>query len=225
MIPYTLIRSRRKTVAIYVTKDAAVEVRAPLLMPKSSIDSFVKLKEQWILSHQALIRQRLTEKSAFALNYDDILTLCGETYPIRVERAGASGFDGKAFCIPPGLTSDEIKKAAVQIYKSVAKSLLTHKTAVFAEQMGVTPLAVKINGAKTHWGSCSGKNSINFSWRLIMADEAVIDYVVVHELAHIREHNHSPRFWAIVQDMLPDYKSRKQRLKSLQDKLLREDWD
>ncbi|MCL2401523.1 MAG: M48 family metallopeptidase [Oscillospiraceae bacterium] len=225
MIPYTLVRSRRKTVAIYVTKDATVEVRAPLSMPKSSIDSFVQAKSQWISSHQASIKNRLAEKAAFTLNYGDMLTLCGKTYPVLEKDTDASGFDGEAFRVPPGLASDEIKKAAVQIYKSAAKHLLTHKTAAFAEQMGVTPSAVKINSAKSRWGSCSGKNSINFSWRLIMADEGVIDYIVVHELAHIRELNHSPRFWAIVQDMLPDYKARKQRLKALQDKLSREDWN
>jgi predicted metal-dependent hydrolase len=215
MIPYTLIRSRRKTVAIYVTKNAAVEVRAPLSMPKSGIDNFVKSKTQWILSHQTIIKQRLAEKSAFTLDYGDMLTLCGRLYPIREKGAASVGFDGEAFLIPHGLASDEIKKTAVQIYRSAAKRLLTHKTAIFAEQMGVIPSAVKINGAKTRWGSCSGKNSINFSWRLIMADEQVIDYIVVHELAHIREHNHSPRFWAIVQSVLPDYKERKRQLKTL----------
>jgi hypothetical protein len=91
--------------------------------------------------------------------------------------------------------------------------------------MSVTPIAVKINSAKTRWGSCSNKKSLNFSWRLIMADDDVIDYVVVHELAHLREMNHSPRFWAVVEAVLPDYRERKLKLRALQAKLNREDWE
>ena len=95
----------------------------------------------------------------------------------------------------------------------------------FAKRMDVTPTAIKINGAKTRWGSCSAKKSLNFSWRLIMADDDVIDYVVVHELAHIAEMNHSARFWALVEGALPDYQSRKAKLKALQQRLSIEDWE
>ena len=87
------------------------------------------------------------------------------------------------------------------------------------------PSAVKINGAKTRWGSCSSKKSINFSWRLIKADDDVIDYVVVHELSHITEMNHSPNFWAIVENILLDYRERKVKLKRLQKRLSMENWE
>ncbi|MCL2342290.1 MAG: M48 family metallopeptidase, partial [Firmicutes bacterium] len=99
------------------------------------------------------------------------------------------------------------------------------KTAAFAEQMGLKPRAVKINSAKTRWGSCSALKNLNFSWRLAMADDGVIDYVVVHELAHLREMNHSARFWAIVAGVLPDYRERQKRLKALQKRLGNEDWE
>ena len=90
--------------------------------------------------------------------------------------------------------------------------------------MGVTPIAVKINSAMRRWGSCSSRMSLNFSWRLIMADDAIIDYVVVHELAHIKEMNHSARFWAVVESVLPDFRERKRKLKELQSRLSGEDW-
>ena len=84
---------------------------------------------------------------------------------------------------------------------------------------------VPINSAKTRWGSCSGKNSINFSWRLIMADDYMIDYVVVHELMHIKVHNHSDRFWMHVAAVMPDYKERRLQLKEFQKRVANEDWD
>lgn len=119
----------------------------------------------------------------------------------------------------------QIKSACVQIYRMLAKRDLTEKTLDFAKQMSVMPTAVKINNAKTRWGSCSSKKSLNFSWRLIMADDDVIDYVVVHELAHITEMNHSARFWSIVEGVLPDYRKRKTKLKELQRRLNGEDWE
>lgn len=224
MLKYTLIRSRRKTAAIHITKDAEVEVRAPLRMPKATIDEFVASKEEWITAHLSRREQLNDEKAAFCLNYGDTVTLCGKTYPIRAKDGKRAGFDGECFFVPPGLTPDDVKRAAVQIYKAAAKRIIGDKTGEFSELMNVKPAAVKITSAKTRWGSCSGKDSLSFSWRLVMADESVIDYVVAHELAHIIEHNHSPRFWAVVENVIPDYRQRRAKLKALQDKLSREDW-
>ena len=93
-----------------------------------------------------------------------------------------------------------------------AKEVLPQRVAYFAHLMGVKPAQVKITGARTRWGSCSGRGNLNFSWRLMLADEREIDYVVVHELAHLREMNHSPRFWAVVEAVMPDYRERKKSL-------------
>lgn len=225
MLQYTLIRSKRKTAAIHITKDAVVEVRASLKIPKAYLDEFVVSKEEWITAHLVRREQFNKEKAAFTLNYGDPVTLCGKEYPILAKEGRHSGFDGECFYLPPGLPPDNIKQAIVQIYKTTAKHILRDKSDEYAKRINVKPAAVKITGAKTRWGSCSGKNSLSFSWRLIMADESVIDYVVVHELAHIREHNHSSSFWAVVEGVLPDYKQCKRKLKALQDKLSREDWE
>ena len=225
MIPYTLVRSKRKTVAIYITEEYAIEVRAPLNMPKTEIDVFVKSKSRWIETNLAK-RERLNkEKKSFSLNYGDSVLLCGKQYPIIPQIGYPAEFDGKSFYLPPGLPADDVKSTLVMIYKSQAEIILKKRVIEYASRMGVTPSAVRITNAKTRWGSCSGNNSINFSWRLIMAENDVIDYVVVHELAHIKEHSHSARFWAEVENILPYYKLRQKSLKRLQDRLSREDWD
>jgi predicted metal-dependent hydrolase len=225
MIPYTLVRANRKSVAIYITEDAVVEIRAPLKMPVADIEKFILSKEKWITAHLTERKQRSMEKAAFMLDYGDIVPISGRQYTIIAKEGNRAGFNGEQLYLPPGLTPDRIKHTIVRIYKAVAKKLLTERTAQYAKQMSVKPAAIKISSAKTRWGSCSGKNSLNFSWRLIMADNEVIDYVVVHELAHIKEHNHSPRFWAIVESIIPDYLSCKKRLNILQDKLSRENWE
>ena len=225
MIEYTLIRSRRKTVVIHITKEAVVEVRAPLKMPKIEIDRFVNSKETWIEKHLSKREQLNEMKSVFTLNYGGTALLRGCPYPVRAKDGNRIGFNSEGFYIPLGLPPDDIKRAVIQIYKMEAKRTLKEKVGEYSELMGVVPAAARITSAKTRWGSCSGKNSINFSWRLIMADDGVIDYVVVHELAHIKEHNHLPRFWAVVEKAMPDYRTRQKRLKLLQKELAAQDWD
>jgi len=224
MTQYTLKRSKRKTVAIHI-RDGAVEVRAPMLMARRDIDTFVASKERWICEHLAQSRSNVERRGAFAVEYGDDLTLRGAGYPLVARDGKHGGFDGERFYLPPDLAQSQIKAAIVQVYRSLAKLYVAERVAQFARLMGVSPAAVKINAAKSRWGSCSGKKSLNFSWRLIMADDAVIDYVVVHELAHITELNHSARFWSIVSGVLPDYKERQKRLKELQRRLNTEDWE
>ena len=225
MIQYTLVRSRRKTIAVHIKKNASIEVRAPLKMSKADIDRFVATNEKWIEAHLAKRKRLNEEKAAFSLNYGDTVMFCGKIYPIKAKAGTRAGFDGECFYMPPNLTPEDIKPLVIRVYKAIAKRILNEKVSEYAKHMNVLPTAVRITGAKTRWGSCSGKNSINFSWRLVMADNDVIEYVVVHELAHIREHNHSPCFWAVVESILPDYKDRKKKLKLLQKKLISQDWD
>ena len=224
MIDYTLTRSDRKSLALYV-RDGVVEVRAPLRAPKSDIDKFVASKEKWIADKLAKSNERMEQRSNFSLTYGDYIIYRGKQYTIAEKPGNRIGFDDVCFYVPPNLTPDQIKYSCVEIYRLLAKRDLTRRTMDFAAKMSVMPASVRINGAKTRWGSCSSKKSLNYSWRLIMADDDVIDYVVVHELSHMMELNHSHRFWAIVGSILPDYAERKVRLKALQQRLGREDWD
>lgn len=223
MINYTLTRSKRKTTALYV-RDGVVEVRAPFKIPKRDIDLFVASKEDWIRKKMAAFATQAALREHFRLDYNDSIMYRGKPYPVVKRNGTRSGFDGEHFFLPPDLTSESIKAACVQLYRLLAKRDLTQRTSHYAKRMSVMPVAVKINGAKTRWGSCSARKSINFSWRLIMADDEVVDYVVVHELAHLSEMNHSARFWAIVEGVLPDFRERRSRLRLLQQRLASEDW-
>ena len=169
---YTLVRTDRKTIAIYIRPGGLVEVRAPRRCPKRDIERFLALKASWIEEKRRLMQAR----------------------PQRGEPDAAL----EAQC------------------RRRARELLPQRVAYFAGRMGVSPVQVKVTGAKARWGSCSSKGSLNFSWRLMLADEGAIDYVIVHELAHLREMNHSPRFWAVVEAAMPDYKHRRLQLKRLQ---------
>lgn len=224
-LSYNLIRSKRKTIAIRVTKEGLVEVRAPLKTRQKTIDEFVLSKEEWIQKNIEKINQLQETRRAFSLNYGDEILLRGKAYTLVEGLGEMAGFDGHCFYIPKGLSEDERKHVVVQIYKRIAKQFLVDRTMFFGKKLGLIPASVKVNSAKTRWGSCSSKNSINFSWRLIMATDEVIDYVIVHELAHIRELNHSPMFWGVVGSILPDYKTRQKMLKEFQQKIAAENWE
>lgn len=224
METYKLIRSRRKTIALHITAEAELEVRAPLRVSKSIIDSFVREKQDWIQKNIAVMRQRLQEKQSFQLGEGSTLPLLGQQYPIQLIQGRKAQFSQGEFLLPSG-DAQQIKHAAVLLYKRLAKEFIGSRVNAYAVMLGVTPAGVKINSASTRWGSCSAKNSLNFSWKLIMAPQAAVDYVVVHELCHCVEHNHSKKFWALVEGILPDYKARRQMLKKLQETLSQQEWD
>ena len=227
MREYKLTRSKRKTLAIKINKDTSLEVKAPFHLSKEEIDSFVNSKEKWIAKHTEEISEKYALKKEFTLNFDDYVIVSGEKAYIRSIEGNIASYDKekRIFFIPEIANSEQIKEIIIELYKLIAKSHINNRVAFFSNQMNVTPTAVRISDAKTRWGSCSGKNSVNFSWRLIMADKETIDYVVVHELAHIKQHNHSPKFWSIVESIIPDYTEHKEKLKILSEKLSKENWD
>ena len=108
----------------------------------------------------------------------------------------------------PTLTDFEVREL-----KRQAKIILTRKTEYFSQIMGLKYSRITITSAETRFGSCSSKGNISYSYQLMLYPDAAVDYVVVHELAHLSEMNHSPRFYAIVEKVLPDYKQRKKLLK------------
>lgn len=167
---YRVIRSNRRTVALEITRELEIVVRAPQRMPKKDIERFVDAHADWIRIHYA----RQAARSA--------------AHPTPTE-------------------------AEIAALKQKAKDILPQKVAHYAKILGVTPTGVRITSAAKRFGSCSAKNALCFSWRLMQYPEAAIDYVVVHELAHIKQHNHSAAFYRVVQSVMPDYRERERLLR------------
>ena len=168
--PYELIRSSRRTLALEITRDGRVLVRAPMRLAQKRIDDFVAQHAEWIETHLAVQRQRR------------------ENHPEPT----------------PAQREELIRKA---------KTILPQKIAYYGGIMELCPTGLTITGAEKRFGSCSAKNRICFSWRLMQYPEEAIDYVVVHELAHIRHKDHSKAFYACVEEVLPDWRERRKLLK------------
>lgn len=218
---YALIRSKRKTIAICVNRDGSVIVRAPLRAAQSTIDRFVCEKKDWITNKSGQMSTLAETREKFAVTQGSTLLLLGRSYPVI--HAKEVAFTGTSFTVPKEDFS-VLKPKLIDLYISLARKVIFERTEYFSKKTGLFPAAVRIGLANSYWGCCSGKNRLNFSWKLIMAEPAVIDYVVVHELAHLAEHNHSERFWRLVEQILPNYRELREKLKLLEINLRKQDW-
>lgn len=210
MVDYTLIRARRRTAAIQIQKDGQVVVRAPMRLPKKEIERFLQEKESWILAQQQRMRQRQQRREQFALS-DGRLPLLGKFFPLEQTDSAKPSYQDGVFCLPRG-GEEQLRQQAQLLYRQIAREELTRRVAFYAPKLGVQPTGLRINGAKGRWGSCSGKNSLNFSWRLMLAPEHCVNYVVVHELCHILHHDHSAAFWREVERFFPDWRECRRQL-------------
>ena len=210
-LEYTLIRSSRKTLALNIDRDGRLIVRAPYRLSVEKIEQFIAEKADWIEKHTAAVNLR-TEQKNERLNVPPTeLPLFGRLCPVVNEKP--YGYTDGVFYLPEGMTLESLVPYLHKLYTRIAKEALIPRVQTLSEQTGLMITAVKINSAKTRWGSCSSRGNLNFNWRLLLMPEDVMDYVVVHELAHRREMNHSAAFWQIVETYLPDYRERRQWLK------------
>lgn len=207
---YKLIRSNRKTVAIQLQKDGSVIVRAPKRLAVYRIEAFIKEKQNWIEQHQKRLQEQQRQKESFCLS-DGQFPLFGRMLPMQMTQEKAPCWQQTVVFLPEG-DEQQLKSSAEQLYRQIARQTLQSRVEHFAPKLGVQPASLRINGAKGRWGSCSGKNRLNFSWRLMLAPEHCIDYVVVHELCHILHHDHSAAFWQEVERVVPDWRSCRQQL-------------
>jgi predicted metal-dependent hydrolase len=198
-----LIRSHRKTVSLIINQEGQLIVRAPLRASRAQIEALVAEKAAWISAHQAKILARPRPVSKEFSEGETFLYL-GQSYPLHLT-PGASRVlelrDG-AFQLAPAANA---QAAFLNWYKRQARAVLAERVRLHAARLNLTPGNLRISSARTRWGSCSGRDTLSFTWRLVLAPVAVIDYVVVHELVHLEVKNHSALFWQRVAAAYPSY--------------------
>lgn len=206
-----IIRSKRRTIALVVSADATLIVRAPMRTALEYIENLVFKKRFWISKKkkQVLENGHLVKPKEF-INGEEFLYL-GKKYKLKIENCPDIKLTDYLYFPEKYLNQSRIKM--VLWYKHNALEKLTERALWYSQTTGWKFKSISITNAKRQWGSCGPSGSLNFTWRLIMAPLEVIDYVVVHELAHLMERNHSSRFWNNVETVLPDYKSRQNCLK------------
>ena len=205
-----IIRSNRKTLAVAVDIFGQVTVRAPKSCGEARIFAFLKEKQGWISARQAKAQgvcSRLPSENLDGFRF----LLLGEYCTVSLVDDNQIVFDSLSHTLFVPRTNAQT--VLVKWLKERAKEILTAMTASTATRMGVAYPSVSITTARTRWGSCSGDNALRYTFRLLYAPKQVIEYVVVHELAHIVQKNHSKAFWAVVEKYCPEWKQRRKWLK------------
>jgi len=209
--------SRRKTTALKI-KNGEVSIHIPTRQPLTIARHFVQQKTLWIqqkLKHQA--RQTLPEKSFIA---GESLLFLGKNYPLQlvaVERPTTTIKTAQTIEIHGRL--DILSKAAIRAalitwYKQQAELYLRSQTAYLTTQTGLKPRSITVKTYKARWGSCRLNGDIQYNWKLMLAPPEIIDYVIIHELCHIQQHNHSAVFWQLVHSHYPTTKRARLWLKN-----------
>jgi predicted metal-dependent hydrolase len=225
VVDYELLRSRRRTMTFSVSP-AGLSVRAPFGMPQQTIESAVQEKARWIVRKLGGMQQREERMAALKMDWQAgaQLAYLGGTLQVSVDPQAAVTTliavdeTSKTWHLKLALSADvNDKKIRDTTKKWIAQQATQHYTARmkhFAALLGVTWRTLSLTNANTRWGSAKADGSIRLHWRLMQFSPEVIDYVVAHELSHLHELNHSPRFWATVASVLPDYEARQKQLKA-----------
>jgi len=206
--------SRRKTMALSI-KDAEVTVRIPARLPMKHAEDFVFSKRRWI--SQQLARQQPAPAHEYR-NGESFLYL-GNSYTLLVQNATEKNqvklLDSQLLLSTKALDPSPEAKARqlMRWYKEQAESYLQERCQQLVTSTRLTPRSVTVKSYKARWGSCRISGDIQLNWKLIMAPATVIDYVIVHELCHLKQHNHSPAFWQLVKTLCPDFQTQRLWLK------------
>ncbi len=210
---FDIIRSRRKTIAVEITKEGGVLVRAPLKLARREVLAFVHQSSGWIARKLAQTRVLQGKRTPRRFGEGEVFPFMGEQHCLRYVAGGEYLRKENGEFLLGAELSFRAGDLFRTWYRARAREILEDRVAQFALRMGLTCRSVRITDAKERWGSCNAMGGLNFAWRLVMAPPPVIDYVIVHELSHLVEMNHSRRFWGRVERILPDYAQRRKWLR------------
>ena len=207
-----LVRSRRRTIELTITEDARLVVSAPLRTPLHVIHGVIDKKQQWIRRKISEAASRPAPPPREFRDGERFLFL-GKAYDLEISRRTARPVELGDRLYMSNLAPPEARRALREWYRGNAARHISGRCAYYQRLIGRAPNRVRISSAEKRWGSCSPGGNLNFSWRLMMAPPEVIDYIVVHEMAHLEVPNHSASFWKRVALVMPEYRVHKKWLK------------
>ena len=231
-LQFTLLRSSRKTVALQLNSAGELIVRAPHSVSNEEISRILQARMSWILEKRAALQKANEDTDLPESHYFD-----GALFPLHngritlrlVEDPEArlytitlqEGFQGTELRLRGKSLTPEVCKLLVSRWgRKYAGDWFRDRVNDWAARIGVTYRALNIKDTRTRWGSCSSIGNINLHWKLIMLPDRLSDYVIVHELCHRMEMNHSKAFWKMVASQIPDYEERRKELRAIEKKIL-----
>ncbi len=223
---YALKRSARRSIG-FAIDSTGLTITAPRWVTLADIETAITEKQRWIFTKLIEWQTRVEQRALPKVDWKDGAEVPYLGQPVRVTLGSPQGTlafsaTDSALQVPLPLQADpqQIKDHVQGWLQNEAKRVFGERLAIYAEKLGVNYRAYALSSAATRWGSCSSDGKIRLNWRLIHFPLSIIDYVVAHELAHLREMNHSPRFWQTVESIFPEFREARQTLKSHPPELL-----
>lgn len=214
---YELVKSRKrkKTISLEVKRNGAVVVQAPQRTSRQEIEGFLRAKERWLKERLREQKERERECAGKTFAPGETFLFLGEAYPLTVLDARRCNgqepplrFTGHRFILRSDCAG-EGKTHFTEWYRDRAGDLMAKRLRFFCSRLWCYPCSVHLSNARHRWGSCSADDRIYLSWRIVMAPPDVMDYVILHELLHMKEKNHSRRFWDLLEKIMPDYRTQR----------------
>lgn len=213
-IEFTYKTSNRRTASLFVERDGSVHLIVPDHLPVSRIEEIIKSKKTWIYKSLAEWEDLNASRIDREFISGEGFLYLGRTYRLKVADNILENFTFRdnQFLIRKGKLKD-CEELFKEFYKLKAQQKVPERVELYAAKMGVEPKSIKVLELGNRWASCSPDGNLNFHWRCMMAPFSVLDYVVVHELAHLRHMNHTDAFWNEVDKVVPDYREKAEWLK------------
>ncbi|MEN9774481.1 MAG: hypothetical protein RL322_1551 [Pseudomonadota bacterium] len=216
-VRWQLVRARRRTIG-FLIDHRGLRVSAPRWVTAREIDQALQAKASWIIRKLADWRAEANRSEALLTRWEEggEIRYLGERLTLRIDPE-ARGVDRQGsqlrINLPPCATTEQIKDRVESWLREQARRIFAERMPRYVERLGRGPSRWGLSSARTRWGSCTREGAIRLNWRLVHFPLDLIDYVIAHELAHLAELNHSPRFWSTVGDLFPDYEAARQRLR------------
>ena len=212
-----VIRTARIKSARLQVDEGAVSIIVPDALADVRIEKLLKDKTRWIKEKLYLYQQTMPVSSREFVS-GEAFPYLGRNYRLKIESGAFQPVKLKqgrlVVTLPKEVATPQlVRNALVRWYRLQAQQRFAEKVLRYAKVVGVSPTAVDIKTFKSRWGSCNIKGEVQFHWKVILAPHRIVDYVVVHELCHLKHHDHSPVFWKSVERVIPDYLECKEWLK------------
>jgi len=211
---------RKKTISILI-KDGNVEVKAPFNLNQNEIDAFILKKEKWI-KNKILLQKKIKQLPKKKFINGEVFKFLGKDLMLKINISDAKKtyIKNDYICLDlknnTKINKEKIKKELELFYRSFSEKILKEKTLIESKKMNLKVKGIKVRSYKNRWGSCSSNGDISYNWKLIMAPDKIINYVIIHELCHLIHFNHSRDYWREVRKKLPNFRESKEWLKSNQ---------
>lgn len=203
-----VVRTKRRKTASIKVFDGFVQAIVPDQLSDTRVNGLIQKRTPWIRSKLREQSQAITPRPKEYISGESF-TYLGRNCRLKVLQGSDCGVKLKGGYLEVGVSKKpkdgDIRNALVEWYEEHALARLTEKTNRYAGIMGVSPKSISVRDYKSRWGSCSSKGDISYNWRIIIAPHHIVDYVVVHELCHLKHPNHSPAYWRSVKREIPEY--------------------